>query len=141
MATEYKNYLLPAISDYSSSLPKTDEQMEAVLDKMAEQLKRQGVDIEVCQRYLDSVVDKYIAERMYAIDQEHRTNLERIGFAYRHSISEKDAIKRMISLLDEKIKETEKEYEYVQKLYRNQNPLQYGRLKAEGVSSEQNGGT
>lgn len=141
MATEYENYLLPATSDYSSSLPKTDEQMEAVLDKMAAQLKRQGVDIEVCQRYLDSVVDKYIAERMYAINQEHRTNLDRIGLSYQHYILEKTAITRMINLLDERIKETEAEYTYIQELYRNQNPLQYGRLKAEGVSSEQNGGT
>lgn len=140
MATEYKKYLLPATSDYSSSSPKTDEQMEAILDEMAAQLKRQGVDIEVCQRYLDSVVDKYIAERMYAINREHRSNLDGIGIAYQHAVSEKTAITRMINILDEKIKETETEYAHVQELYRNQNPLQYGKLKVEGVIGKEDGG-
>ena len=139
MASEYEKYSgnFTTASDATSSMPKTTEQLEALLTKMAMQYKRQGVGVELCQRYLEGVVDNFIATRMYVINEGHRERVAKIESDYQNAAAEKKNLEHLINQIELKIQETEDEQAHVRALYEDYNPLQNGHLKTQPISVTQ----
>jgi len=131
-------YDVPPIQTFTAMSENEIRAIENMLKKQSANLKKQGVSQEQAQNYLDSIVETYIDSRLNSLFNACQNSRVRILETFTRRLTDKAEIQREIDLLDTLIAMTEAEYNFIENMYKNNNPLYNGKLVMDAYSSENN---
>lgn len=119
--------------DYQNifSISKNADDFEKIINKKISQFEKQGINISACSEYFENMVDEYVAKLLSQLESQHASNMRMIGYFFRKRAADKIEFQELINRLEIAIASTEAEYELVEKLATELNPLKNGRLVAE----------
>lgn len=130
-------YDIPQLEHYdSSSVIKTPDKFEIIIDRRIKSLKKQGVDVAICPDYLDSFVENHIASLFNAIESKHQKNLAFIKNIFVRRTVDKKEFERLLSDYEAEIASTYEDYKLVNELYEHHNPLHKGRINLEPFTED-----
>ncbi|MCQ5142416.1 hypothetical protein [Enterocloster bolteae] len=130
-------YDIPQLEHYdSSSVIKTPDKFEILIDRQIKSLRKQGVDVAICPDYLDSFVENHIASLFNAIESKHRKNMDFIKNIFVRRAIDKKEFERLLSDYETEIASTYEDYKSVKELYEKHNPLRKGRLNLDPFTEE-----
>ena len=124
-------YGVPKLQDYelTSYVRREADRLESLINRRVRQLKRQGIDISTCPDYLDSLIEAYIASLFSSLENRHRMQKSYIRTLFVRRASDKIEYENLLARLEEEIATTKVEYDIIERIYRENNPLYKGRLR------------
>ncbi len=115
-------YGFPETTAYKSITEGSNE-LEALLKKKINQLRKKGIDKEKIPEYLESIVDTYIITQQNALAHEHSRRQRHIEYTFQQRKFQGADRKRSLELIEVEITETAAELELVKKLEQSFNPF------------------
>ncbi len=129
-------YGVPKIPAYNNNSMKKSKSIESLIDKKIKTLQQQGINVGMCQHYLDSIIDEHISSKLNELERAHRLNINLIHSTFLRRASDKVEFQELINLIETEISATEAEFNFVESLYKNFNPLYNGKINTKGVFNE-----
>lgn len=126
-------YSIPQIPVFHLSSEKDIEKVESTIAKTIDKLIKQNINIIVCQRYLDSMVNKYFITNLNKLERVNALSMERIQNAFLRRASDQKEFQVLLDRINVEIISTKKDLEMVIDLYNHSNPLHNGKLNISNV--------
>lgn len=125
---------IPVASDYKAGILLFIRRVESQLKRKNTELKKNGVSAEKRNEYLKHIVETEYAAISRKQNQKHYNDLIRITHASERRESDKADLLSLISDISSEIDSLVYEYDKIEELYRDHNPLYQGRLIVDGIS-------
>ena len=117
-------YGTPLIEPYNiTSIIAKPEEIETVIDKRLARLQKQGVNINQCTDYLESIVEGYIAKLETTLEGQRASKKRFLTSILLRRASDRKDFVELQTALEAEIKKTEEEFKLVKMLREKCNPL------------------
>ena len=110
------------------ALMQGEENCQKEIDKQIRRLKRKKVDIQYSAPYLQKIIDQYVNKLKNKAARLHRNNLNTIYHVYGRRTADQNEYSGLLVSTEEQIQEKESEFEYVENVFKHNNPLYRGKL-------------
>lgn len=105
------------------ALMQGEENCQKEIDKQIRRLKRKKVDIQYSAPYLQKIIDQYVNKLKNKAARLHRNNLNTIYHVYGRRTADQNEYSGLLVSIEEQIQEKESEFEYVENVFKHNNPL------------------
>lgn len=115
-----------------SSMPPNDilediinksNKFEKIIDKQVQYMKKQGMDINSCLEYLNSIIEEYTSQLLNRLNLRFAKRNDSVNKLFNKRSVDKKELEEMLREITASIKHKKAEYNFLIKIYNERNPF------------------